>query len=174
MVIMSTSRSTPLGAHQPLPGFFPGDLGWHLGMILRGHQLAMAQSVAPVPGQVRGYQLLSTVVHRDPANQQALGSHLGIDRTVLTYLIDELVEANLVERVAAPSDRRARKIIATAQGVKLLEELEVKVAAAEQELLAGLNDAQSAQLAGLISTLSATIHNAQPGANPCEAMDQLG
>ncbi|WP_404289911.1 MarR family winged helix-turn-helix transcriptional regulator [Glutamicibacter arilaitensis] len=171
---MSTSRGTPPSISQTLPGFLPGDLGWHLGMILRGHQLAVAQSVAPVPGQVRGYQLLSTVVHRDPANQQALGSHLGIDRTVLTYLIDDLVEAQLVERIAAPSDRRARKIIATARGEKLLAELEVKVNAAEQELLTGLSDTQSAQLAGLISTLSANIHNAQPGANPCEAMDLLG
>ena len=33
---------------------------------------------------------------------------------------------------------------------------------------------ESAQLAGLVSKLSMAIHRAQPGANPCEAMDHLG
>lgn len=173
MVIMSTSRTASQTPETAPADVLPGDLGWHLGMILRGHQLALAQCVGQLPGAVRGYQLLSTVVHRDPANQQALGAHLGIDRTVLTYLIDDLVAAQLVERVPAPSDRRARKIIATAHGEKVLQKLEIEVRKAERELLAGLDAGQSAQLSQLIAKLSASIHRAQPGANPCEAMDAL-
>ena len=174
MGAMATTAHAPLSLDKPLPGFIPGDLAWHLGMILRGHQTHFAQAVEEMPCSVRGYQMLSTVVHHDPANQQALGAHLGIDRTVLTYLIDDLVEAGLVERVPAPTDRRARKIVATRQGTELLTRLESRVAAAEQTLLAELDAAESTQLAGLVSKLSMAIHRAQPGANPCEAMDHLG
>ena len=39
------------------------------------------------------YQILSTVVHDDQPSRLALAAHLGIDRSVMTYLIDDLVEA---------------------------------------------------------------------------------
>jgi MarR family transcriptional regulator for hemolysin len=174
MDVMASTQHAPLAFDKPLPGFLPGDLAWHLGMILRGHQTHFAEAVAEMPCSVRGFQMLSTVVHHDPANQQALGAHLGIDRTVLTYLIDDLVAAELVERVPAPTDRRARKIVATKQGEALLKKLEARVAAAEQTLLTGLGAGESEQLAHLVSKLSMAIHRAQPGANPCEAMDHLG
>ncbi|WP_181149761.1 MarR family winged helix-turn-helix transcriptional regulator [Arthrobacter sp. MYb227] len=169
------SQQIPLATQdKPLPGFIPGDLAWHLGMILRGHQTLFAQAVEEIPCSVRGYQMLSTVVHHDPANQQALGAHLGIDRTVLTYLIDDLVTAELVDRIPAPTDRRARKIIATPKGLELLQRLETRVAQAEQTLLTGLDSAETSALAGLLGKLSMSVHSSQPGANPCEAMDHLG
>lgn len=174
MGAMASLQHSPLAPDKPLPGLIPGDLAWHLGMILRGHQTRFAEAVEEMPCSVRGYQMLSTVVHHDPANQQALGAHLGIDRTVLTYLLDDLVAAGLVERVPAPTDRRARKIVATKQGAALLKRLEARVAAAEQALLTELDSSESAQLARLVSKLSMAIHRAQPGANPCEAMDHLG
>src|SRR5690606_41487577 len=56
----------------------------------RGYQTLLEDAVEGMPSGVRGFQVLSTVVHRDPPNQQALGTHLVIDRTVLTYLLDDL------------------------------------------------------------------------------------
>lgn len=151
----------------------PGDLGWHLGMVLRGYQSRFEQAVEGMPAEIRGFQILSTVVHRDPPNQQALAAHLAIDRTVLTYLLDELVDADVVERVPAPTDRRARKIVATEHGRSMLSKYERRVAEAEAALLAGLDEAESDALASLISRLAMDIHRAQPGANPCESMDHL-
>lgn len=151
----------------------PGDLGWHLGMVLRGYQTRFESAVEDMPGGIRGFQVLSAVVHRDPPNQQALGAHLAIDRTVLTYLIDTLVDAGVVERIPAPADRRARKIIATDAGRRMLKVYEARVAAAETDLLAGLAEEDAVQLARLISRLSGEVHRAEPGANPCEAMDNL-
>ncbi|WP_405876834.1 MarR family transcriptional regulator [Streptomyces sp. NBC_01136] len=150
----------------------PGDLGWHLGMILRGYQRRFEEAVADLPAGVRGYQILSAVVHHDPSNQQALGVHLAIDRTVLTYLLDTLAEARLVERVPDPADRRVRKIVATDDGIRLLTSFEKRVAAIEADLLSGLSEAETQFLAALIRRLSLEIHRAQPGTNPCDAMDQ--
>jgi MarR family transcriptional regulator, transcriptional regulator for hemolysin len=151
----------------------PGDLGWHLGMVLRGYQARFEDAVEGLPAGIRGYQILSTVIHRDPPNQQALGAHLAIDRTVLTYLLDTLVDAGVVERVPAPSDRRARKIIATDSGRALLARYEERVAAAESGLLSGLKASEADTLAALIARLAMEVHRSQPGTSPCEAMDHL-
>jgi MarR family transcriptional regulator, transcriptional regulator for hemolysin len=151
----------------------PGDLGWHLGMVLRGYQARLEEAVEGMPGGVRGYQVLSTVVHRDPPNQQALAAHLVIDRTVLTYLLDSMVEAGVVERVPAPSDRRSRKIVATGSGRETLARYEERVAVAESRLLSGLKPSEADSLASLIARLAMDVHRSQPGASPCEAMDHL-
>jgi MarR family transcriptional regulator, transcriptional regulator for hemolysin len=167
---MAAAKKTPDTTLISAP---PGDLGWHLGMVLRGYQSRFEAAVEEMPGGIRGYQILSAVVHRDPANQQALGAHLGIDRTVLTYLLDGLEQDGVVERVPAPSDRRARKVLATDHGRDLLAQYEKRVAAAESTLLAGLTPEEATTLVGLVGRLAMDVHRAQPGANPCEAMDHL-
>ncbi|WP_168628048.1 MarR family winged helix-turn-helix transcriptional regulator [Cryobacterium sp. BB307] len=167
---MTTSR---LSSRNPLAAAPPGDLGWNLGMVLRDYHARFEEAVEGMPGGVRGYQVLSTVVHRDPPNQQALAAHLVIDRTVLTYLLDALVEAKVVERTPDPADRRSRKIVATSHGRKLLERYEGRVEAAEAELLAGLNEDDAETLARLLSGLAMDVHRAQPNSNPCEAIDYL-
>ena len=91
----------------------------------------------------------------------------------MTYLIDTLVEAGVVERIPYPADRRARKIIATANGRRMLANYEQRVAAAEADLLAGMAESDSRALASLISQLAMDVHRAQPGSSPCEAMDHL-
>lgn len=154
-------------------GTFPGDLGWNLGMVLRGYQARFEQAVEGMPRGIRGFQVLSTVVHRDPPNQQALGAHLGIDRTVCTYLIDALADAGAVRRVQAPTDRRARKVVATAEGRSLLATFEERVAAAEADFLAVLDDSEAESLTTLVGSLAMDIHRSQPGFSPCEAMDRL-
>lgn len=158
-----------------IPTQQPGDLGWHLGMILRGYQKRLDEAIEGMPEGFRGFQVLSTVVHRDPPNQQALSAHLSIDRTVLTYLLDTLVEADVVERIPAPEDRRSRKIIATKVGKKLLTTYEKRVAAAELELLTGLEEQgqDSKVFRRLVGLLAMTIHQADPNSDPCAAIDHL-
>jgi MarR family transcriptional regulator, transcriptional regulator for hemolysin len=167
---MAESTVTPQTAVGTTP---PGDLGWYLGMVLRGYQTRFEEAVQGMPSGIRGFQVLSTVVHRDPPNQQALATHLGIDRTVLTYLLNSLEGADAVARVPAPTDARARKIVATDHGRTLLAQYEDRVAVAEADLLAGLDDAEATTLAGLISRLAMHVHRADPGSSPCEAMDHL-
>jgi DNA-binding MarR family transcriptional regulator len=56
----------------------------------------------------------------------------------MTYLLDSLAEAGLIERRLDPADRRARRIVATARGRALLGELGERLRAAEDQVLAGL------------------------------------
>ena len=72
----------------------------------------------------RGYQVLASAAQSTVGSQLALAQHLGIDRTVMTYLLDDLEAAGLIERRPDPADRRARRIVATRQGVDLLVTLD--------------------------------------------------
>ena len=155
------------------PTAVPGDLGWNLAMVLRGYQQRFETAVDGLPGGVRGYQVLSTVIHRDLPSQQAIGAHLAIDRTVLTYLLDGMVEAGLVARIPDPADRRARKIVATDAGTQELARYESRVATAEAGVLAGLPGDDAESLAALLCTLATSVHRADPTASPCEAVNKL-
>ncbi|MEU2351730.1 MarR family transcriptional regulator [Streptomyces misionensis] len=67
--------------------------------------------------------MLYTLVCKDMTNQSQSAGYLGIDRSVLPYVIDDLVETGLVERQPDPADRRARKAVATQPGIDTLRAL---------------------------------------------------
>ena len=92
------------------------DFGWVLGVLLRTYRDQITEAIGDFPLGARGYQTLREVAREQQPSQLALASHLGIDRTVMTYVIDELEEAGLVERRPNPDDRRQRRIVATRPG----------------------------------------------------------
>ena len=120
-------------------GALAGDLGWGLGVFLRAYARAARAAVADLPGGPRGYQILSAAAQGAVGSQLALAQHLGVDRTVMTYLLDELEAAKLIERRPDPADRRARRIVATQLGTELLATLNDRLRAAEAHLLAPLD-----------------------------------
>ena len=150
-----------------------GDLGWHLGIVLRGYQARLEEALADMPCAIRGYQVLSAVVHREPPNQQALGAHLAIDRTVLTYLLDDMVAEGIVERVPAVEDRRARKIVATHKGREVLAHYEARVKTAETDLLSTLSESQAEMFERLLANLAAGLLETDPTGDPCEAVAKV-
>jgi DNA-binding MarR family transcriptional regulator len=119
-------------------GALSGDLGWALGVVFRSYVTAATAAFADLPGGPRGYQVLATATRGEPGSQLELAQHLGVDRTVMTYLLDDLERAGLIERRPDPADRRARRIVATTPGRDLLELLDRRLRAAEQDVLAGL------------------------------------
>src|SRR6266700_3610614 len=121
------------------------DLGWALGALSRYSVKAVAATFADVPGGPRGYQVLAAAARDEHGSQLALAQHLGVDRTVMTYLLDSLAEAGLIERRPDPADRRARRIVATARGRTLLDELGERLREAEGQVLAGLDEAEDRQ-----------------------------
>lgn len=153
------------------PDVRPGSLGWDLGMVAGGYQSRMEAALGGFAGGLRGFLVLSTVAYCDPPNQQALGAHLGIDRTVLTYLIDALAEAGEVERIPDPADRRARKVVATPAGLARLAACEERIAAEEAALLSGLEAEDADLFRALLHRLAGQAHQPASGLNPCAAMD---
>src|ERR1700732_3783171 len=132
-------HSDEVGDAPSCVGALAGDLGWGLGVILRAYATAAHAAVADLPGGPRGYQVLSAAAQGAVGSQLALAQHLGVDRTVMTYLLDDLEAASLIERRPDPADRRARRVVATQRGTALLATLNDRLRAAEAHLLAPLD-----------------------------------
>jgi DNA-binding MarR family transcriptional regulator len=149
-----------------------GDFGWSLGVLARRYRHAVA-AACDVPHGPRGYDVLVAVVHGDQPNQLALAAHLGIDRTVMTYVIDDLVAAGLVERRQNPADRRSRKVVATALGAQTLTALEQRVSEAEAEILGALSEAERETFRTLLRRIAVDSRDVDPDEDPCTAVREM-
>ena len=145
------------------------DLGWALGTVLRSYLRAVDEVVAGVPGGPRGYQVLATAGRDGAGSQLAMAQHLGVDRTVMTYLLDDLESAGLVERRPDPADRRARRVSLTELGGARLCALEKALREAEEALLTPLDAAERTVLRELLQRIAL---GARP-AGLCEVAEEL-
>jgi DNA-binding MarR family transcriptional regulator len=147
------------------------NLGWSLALVLRRWHEAVEDVVADIPHGTRAYHILGVVVHECPPTQGALAARLVIDRSVLTYLLDDLETAGLLRRVQDPKDRRARRIVATTKGREVLEVAERRVAAAEEVVLGALPEEQRALFRAAASQAADALHTQDPTTDPCAAVE---
>lgn len=141
------------------------DFGWALGVLLRSYRDLVTPALGDFPHGPRGYQTLAEVVRGQRPSQLALANHLGIDRTVMTYLVDDLEAAGLVQRRANPGDRRQRQVVATPKGRAALGELCRQVTEAEESVLGALTPGERSVLRRLLN--KAACAGAGDG-DPCE------
>jgi len=97
--------------------------------------------------------ILTMVTELQPMTQKALADALGIDRTTMVGLLDDLEDKGYVARQRHPQDRRAFLIHPTDSGraakaaaVRILDEQ-------QRRFLALLTPAERRQLAGLLTRL---------------------
>lgn len=150
-----------------------GDLGWTLGVVFRAYVKATDVAVGKLPGSHRGYQVLKAATEEQPESQSALCARLGIDRTVMTYLLDDLERAGLVARKPAPADRRTRLVVATEAGREQLADLERRLGHAETHVLSGLNAADRKQFKALLRAVAAHANSLDPVADACTIVEDL-
>ena len=119
-----------------------------LGYLLKHAQLRLAELAEPLyaPLGITGRQLaLLTLFGDGPAlSQQEGAARLGIDRTTMVALVDELEDRRLVRREVAPGDRRKRLVTLTAEGERVRAAGEDVTRQAEAMLLEPL-DARDAE-----------------------------
>ena len=97
-----------------MPPVIDSDLGWTLGMVFRSYVKTADEVFYNVPGGARGYLVLTAAVNEDPMPIGALAQRLGIDKTVMTYVVDGLEDAGFVERRPCPGrDRRTKQVAGT-------------------------------------------------------------
>jgi DNA-binding MarR family transcriptional regulator len=128
--------------------------------------------VCDLPGGPRGYQLPASAVQDPAANHGALAQKLGIDRTVLTYLIDDLEGVGLVERRPDPADRRSRRVVATDKGRAVLARRQEALRHAEQHLL-GILGQDGPMFRSLLQRLACGANVLDPITSACEAVQHL-
>ena len=126
-------------------------------------------AVAEVPGGPRGYLVLASLGRGEPSTQVALAQHLGVDRTMMTYLLDDLEDAGLVDRRPDPADRRARRVTLTDTGLAQLAEFMCGLRSAEDSMLEPLEPEERTQLRDLLRRLA----TAMAPVNPCQVVEEL-
>jgi DNA-binding MarR family transcriptional regulator len=146
------------------------DLGWALGAVLRAYAKVGGPLFDGVPGAHRGYQVLAAASGTEDT-QLALAGKLGVDRTVMTYLLDDLEEAGLVERRPDPADRRARRIVVTDSGRATMRELQGKLAHVEAGVLSALTESERALFRDLLRRVATHVGLHDP-ADACAAAVQ--
>jgi DNA-binding MarR family transcriptional regulator len=96
------------------------------------------------------FGLLNVIGAREGAIQQQLGTAMGIDRSTMVSLIDQLESAGLAKRRPSAIDRRAREISITPKGRRLLQQARKLTRDVEDEVLAGLAGDERRELLALL------------------------
>jgi len=96
------------------------------------------------------FALLNVINARERAIQQELGSALGIDRSTMVSLIDQLESAGLAKRRPSATDRRAREIVITPKGRRLLKQARGLISQVEDDVLGGLSADERRELLALL------------------------
>lgn len=104
--------------------------------------------------RVRQYSVLSLAADiSDGISQRDLAAVLGLDPSQVVLLVDELAAAGLVERRPSPTDRRARLVVATESGRKVLRPAAKAADRRVQEQLRVLSDDEQETLTGLLARI---------------------
>jgi DNA-binding MarR family transcriptional regulator len=126
---------------------------WLLAQTALVAQQRVGARLAAVDAHRSHYGLLAALAEGGPASQADLGRRIGLDRSDMVALVDGLAEAGQVRRAPDPADRRRNTVSLTAAGRRRLKQLDQVVAAAQDELLAGLSDRQRSQFVRLLTTV---------------------
>jgi DNA-binding MarR family transcriptional regulator len=134
------------------------DLVWAIRMISGALRRAAAEAAETLPGGSRAYLVLMALAATEdkPPTQLELAGQVGLDRTVMTYLLDDLEGLGLVVRRPNPQDRRARHVILTDDGRSQLQRVRTDVAAAESRLLGELSEEQRDRFRDLLTRVALT------------------
>ena len=139
---MATSPSSDLEVAE-----FAGQLFFRLWRASHTRIADALESIGLTPAL---FGLLNVLGARQGAIQQELGLAMGIDRSTMVVLIDELEAKGLAKRRPCPEDRRAREVAITPKGRRLLERGRQMATQVEGEVLQGLNPAERRQLLKLL------------------------
>lgn len=130
-------------------GFLLAQLGTH------AHR-RLAERLDPVGLHPRHFGMLNHLAAAEGQSQQALSVALGMHRSAVVALVDDLEGRGLAERRRDPEDRRAYRLYLTPRGRRLLRDLRRIAEEHEADLLAGLEPAERAHLIALLQRVAAS------------------
>ena len=126
---------------------FAGQLFFRLWRASHSRAADLLGSIGLTPAL---FGLLNIIGAREGAIQQELGAVMGIDRSTMVLLIDQLESAGLAKRRPSATDRRAREVAITPKGRRLLQRARRMISEVEDEVLAGLTPAERRELLTLL------------------------
>jgi MarR family transcriptional regulator, transcriptional regulator for hemolysin len=121
-------------------------LGRQLVFTAKAVREAFEDALEKAGGSLGTWVVLSALSDEGVISQSALASHVHLEGATITHHIDRLEQQGLVRRQMDPADRRVRRLELTPAGERLHESLLASMRQFERRLLAGVSDAERAQL----------------------------
>jgi DNA-binding MarR family transcriptional regulator len=140
--IMATSPSTDDAVTE-----FAGQLFFRLWRLSHTRTAAALESLGLTTAI---FALLNVLGAREGAIQQELGSAMGVDPSTMVSLIDQLEAARLAKRRPRATDRRAREVVITPKGRRVLEQARQLALQVEDDVLRGLSGAERREMLALL------------------------
>lgn len=137
------------------------DFGWAVQVVSTTFQRWGMPAVEHLPGGPRGYLVLAAISQGRLRSQLALARHLGVDKTVMTYLLDKMEQAGLITRRLDPADRRARTVLITPAGRRALAQARGDLSRTESRLLSALTTEQAETFRDLLEVIARDVHEQQ-------------
>jgi DNA-binding MarR family transcriptional regulator len=135
-------------------------LASRLGYLFKRAQLRLAEAgaaaLAPFGIDGRELAVLAVLAAEYPLSQLEAAGRLGVDRTTMVTLVDDLERKGLVQRHRSPSDRRKNIVELTTVGLDRLRQAEQARAETERRFLAPLGEAEASRLVRSLQILSMT------------------
>jgi DNA-binding MarR family transcriptional regulator len=131
-----------------------GRVGQLLFVAQQAAQALAIERLAPLELSPRAWGVLSTLAESGPLTQIELATTMAIDRTAMVYLLDDLEQRKLVERVRSPQDRRAFMIHLTPAGRAVQRRAAAALDGAAETLLTPLDAADRRQLIDLLARIA--------------------
>ncbi len=132
-----------------------GRVGQLLFVAQQAAQALAVERLEPLGLSPRAWGVLSTLAESGPLTQIELATTMAIDRTAMVYLLDDLEQRALVERVRSPRDRRAFMIHLTAGGRDTQRQAAAALDGAAETLLTPLAEAERHHLVDLLARIAA-------------------
>jgi DNA-binding MarR family transcriptional regulator len=135
----------------------PPEYRGHLGFVVAKAKQLLSEELDALLRQsgygIRHFALLSMIRRNSGLRQTDLCDSLGVDRTSMMKLVDELEQRGLLQRVRSTEDRRAYTLELTAAGEAWHAETLVPIVAEEERFLAPLSPGERALLQEMLMRL---------------------
>jgi len=130
---MATHAAEPQQALAPLAS----DLCWLLSRASHGLTTEFTAALEDLGISPRSHSVLFTAMTGE-FTQTEIAKMVGLDKTTMVVTVDELEAAGLAERRPSTTDRRARVIVVTDAGVRLVLEAEEVLDRVREDVLSVL------------------------------------
>ena len=136
--------------HHDLTDVLARETGFLLSYVAQMGQLALDKSLEPLDIDARQLGVLILIGESEHRSQIAISQNMGLDRSHVVRLVDDLEDLNYVHREKDAADRRYYKLVLTEVGEVVLKEARLRSKHAEDGTYSCLSKAERETLTSLL------------------------
>jgi DNA-binding MarR family transcriptional regulator len=164
MTRAARNEAEDLGRAEMDLGLTGGFLGPRVRVLWNLLSSRMNEALAPFGLRPGAFSTLALISANPGASQTELARGLGLDKSALVPIIDELELRALAVRVRSPHDRRRHALMLTKAGEALMRQMYVDVERVGRPIREGLTEQEYDQMLSLIDRAYAALAQADPQA----------